>query len=64
VELELAETSSGTEVTESFEVLKIPKAMEWLIGIVMPAHRDRSSDLAEDLGRLKDVVESSDRTAR
>jgi hypothetical protein len=27
----------------------------------MPAHRDRTADLAEDLARLKGVIESSDR---
>jgi hypothetical protein len=35
--------------------------MEWGVGIVMPAHRDRSIDLAEDLVRLKGIVESGDR---
>ena len=62
--LSLVETSSGTEVTESFQVLKVPKAMDWLVGIAMPAHRDRSSDLAEDLGRMKDLLESPGRPAR
>jgi len=45
-------------VTESFRVIKIPRAMEWLIGIGMPAHRDRTDDLAQDLGRLKAIVEA------
>ena len=63
-ELSLAEIESGTEVTELFRVLKVPKAMEWLVEIFMPAHRDRSSDLAEDLGRMKEVVESTGRAHR
>jgi uncharacterized protein YndB with AHSA1/START domain len=58
-ELSLLETDSGTTVTESFEVVKIPKVMEWGIGVAMPAHRDRSADLGEDLLRLKKVVESA-----
>jgi hypothetical protein len=32
--------------------------MEWGVGIAMPAHRDRSTDLVDDLGRLKELVES------
>ena len=58
-ELSLVEADSGTTVTESFEVVKIPKVMEWGIGVAMPAHRDRSADLGEDLLRLKKVVESA-----
>ncbi len=58
-ELRLTETREGTEVVESFRVVKLPRVMEWLIGIFMPAHRDRSTDLAEDLARLKEVVESA-----
>jgi uncharacterized protein YndB with AHSA1/START domain len=50
----------GTSVTEGFEVLHIPRVMEWGVGIAMPAHRDRSADLVDDLARLKDLVESGD----
>jgi uncharacterized protein YndB with AHSA1/START domain len=57
-ELTLEARPSGTEVRESFDVVKLPKVMEWGIGIVMPAHRDRSADLGEDLTRLKELVES------
>ncbi len=48
----------GTRVTQGFEVLHIPRVMEWGVGIAMPAHRDRSTDLVDDLGRLKELVES------
>ena len=57
----LVEDGVETRVTESFEVLKIPRLMEWLVWFAMPAHRDRTADLVEDLGRLKVVVESGDR---
>ena len=56
----LVEDGTGTRVTQSFHVLTIPRLMERLIWLVMPAHRDRTTDLAEDLARLKDVVESGD----
>jgi uncharacterized protein YndB with AHSA1/START domain len=54
----LTEEPEGTRVSQSFEVLKIPKAMEWAVGLAVPAHRDRSTDLAEDLERLKAVIET------
>jgi uncharacterized protein YndB with AHSA1/START domain len=60
----LTESPEGTRVSQSFEVVKIPKAMEWAIGLMMPAHRDRSADLAEDLERLKSVVETGARAPR
>jgi hypothetical protein len=47
------------EVTESYRIVKLPKIMEWGISIFMPAHRDRSLDLADDLNRLKHLVEST-----
>ena len=56
----LVEDGTGTRVTQSFHVLTIPRLMERLIWLVMPARRDRTTDLAEDLARLKDVVESGD----
>lgn len=58
--ISLAQQGTATSVTESFEVLKIPRPMEWFIGLVVPAHRDRSADLKGDLERLKGVVESGD----
>ena len=49
----------GTEVTESFRILRLARPMESLLGLVQPAHRDRSKDLADDLARLKKVVEAT-----
>jgi hypothetical protein len=48
----------GTEVTESFRILRLSRAMEVFLGLVQPAHRDRSQDLADDLARLKMAVEA------
>lgn len=62
-ELTLVPHGDGTLVTESFRVLKIPRLMEWFIGLALPAHRDRTSDLAEDLDRLKAVVDSAMKAA-
>jgi uncharacterized protein YndB with AHSA1/START domain len=55
--LRLREDAAGTVVSESFRVLQIPSLMEWAIGVAMPAHRDRTADLADDLARLKSVIE-------
>jgi uncharacterized protein YndB with AHSA1/START domain len=55
--INLVEHETGTLVSESFEVLKIPRLMEWVVGIGVPAHRDRTPDLTEDLQRLKGLVE-------
>ena len=53
----LAEEGSTTRITEEFEILRLSRAMEGVISVVMPAHRDRSADLAADLERLKSLVE-------
>lgn len=58
-EISLSPTTNGTEVTLSFQVLELSRPLEWLIGRIVPAHRDRTCDLAEDLGRLKEVVEAA-----
>jgi hypothetical protein len=59
--LVLAEEGSMTRVTEAFEILRLSKAMEGVFNVVMPAHRDRSADLAADLDRLKSLVETRSR---
>jgi uncharacterized protein YndB with AHSA1/START domain len=55
--LSLAEDGSATRITEAFQILRLSKAMEGLIHVVMRAHRDRNADLAADLDRLKSLVE-------
>lgn len=57
----LDEDGGGTQVTEVFQVLRMARLMEWLLWLAMPAHRDRTADLAQDLARLKVLVESGDR---
>ncbi|MBM3660265.1 MAG: SRPBCC family protein [Actinobacteria bacterium] len=54
----LRPTPEGTEVTESFRIVRLSRAMERFFELVQPAHRDRSQDLADDLARLKSVVEA------
>ena len=59
--LSLRSTPDGTELTQSFRILRLSRPMEAFLGLVQPAHRDRSNDLADDLARLKTVVEAGAR---
>jgi uncharacterized protein YndB with AHSA1/START domain len=58
-QIELAPENGSTRVRESFTVLAMPRLMEWLLWVAVPAHRDRTSDLENDLGRLKALVEDA-----
>jgi len=51
--LHISEDGASTRVEESYRIVTLPKVMEWALAVAMPAHRDRSRDLLEDLGRLK-----------
>ena len=63
-QLSLAEEGSATRVTQTFQVLRLAKAIEGAIYFVMPPHRDRSADLAADLSRLKSLVEVESQSHR
>ena len=58
-QVDLVPDDGRTRVRESFVVLVMPRLMEWLIWLAVPAHRDRTSDLERDLERLKHLVEKS-----
>ena len=49
---ELEPTDSGCRITQRFEVVMIGPIMERLFYVIVPAHRDRSAALAEDVRRL------------
>ena len=63
-QLRLAEDGSSTRVTEAFEIVRLSRAIEGFLYVVMPQHRDRSADLAADLDRLKSLVEAGSPTSR
>jgi|SRR5579884_1900361 len=56
--IELRPSGAGTEVRESFQVVKMNRAFEIMLYWINPVHRNRSGDLAGDLARLKTFVES------
>lgn len=50
--------AGGTRVTEGFQIVRLSRPMEIVFHWLMPVHRDRTTDLHEDLQRLKSVVEA------
>jgi uncharacterized protein YndB with AHSA1/START domain len=61
--IELTPENGSTRVRESFTVVTMPRLMEWLVTATVPAHRDRTRDLENDLQRLKSLIEHSPATA-
>jgi len=57
--MHLRPVPDGTEVALSFRILRLSRSMEWFLGHVQPAHRDRTEDLRSDLARLKTLVEAA-----
>jgi Polyketide cyclase / dehydrase and lipid transport len=58
-QIDLVPENGSTRVRESFTVLSMPRLMELLLWVAVPAHRDRTGDLESDLGRLQRLVGNS-----
>lgn len=58
-EFELTPDGAGTKVVERMQVLQIPALYDRLFAAMLPQHRDRTADLAADLGRIKSRLEAS-----
>lgn len=56
-------TEGGTRLEQSFQVVKAPKVLDLLYASILPAHRDRSEALTEDLRRLGALATPADRTS-
>jgi hemerythrin-like domain-containing protein len=52
----LSEVDAGTRITQQFRVLRAPRALAVLYALMIPAHRDRTAALVEDLTRLGAVA--------
>jgi len=52
----LEATGDGCRVVQSYEILSLPRAVEWAILTMVPEHLDRSAALREDLVRLGTVA--------
>ncbi len=51
-----------TRIVQSFHILRASAALARLYSIVVPAHRDRTSSLADDLRRLGEIAAAEART--
>ena len=55
----LTKVEGGTRLSQQFRVVHAPKVLAVLYALVIPAHRDRTAALAEDLTRLGTVASRS-----
>lgn len=52
----LEKVDAGTTISQDFRVLRAPKVLAVLYALLIPAHRDRTTALIEDLERLGEVA--------
>ncbi len=57
--ISLAKVGAEARISQQFRVLRSPKVLAVLYALVIPAHRDRTAALAEDLKRLGAVATRS-----
>jgi Hemerythrin HHE cation binding domain/Polyketide cyclase / dehydrase and lipid transport len=57
--IRLRPVSGGTQIEQTFSVLRAPKLLEVLYATIIPAHRDRTAALTADLHRLGEVAARS-----
>ncbi len=50
--IRLHPADGGTRIEQTFTVVRAPKVLDILYGLMIPAHRDRTAALTEDLRRL------------
>ena len=55
-------TDGGTRLEQRFEVVRAPKILDVIYAAIVPAHRDRSAALTDDLRRLGALASSPART--
>ena len=54
----LTKVEEGTRISQHFQVIRAPKILATLYALLIPAHRDRTTALIEDLIRLGRVARS------
>ncbi len=57
--ISLHKAEGGTTISQHFRVLRAPKVLSVLYALIIPAHRDRTIALREDLARLGTVARQS-----
>jgi hypothetical protein len=61
--IRLRPCNGGTEITQTFQVVRAPKVLDVVYAIAIPNHRDRTSALIDDLRRLGELAASQTRRA-
>ena len=56
--IRLHRAGNTTRIEQSFHVIRGPKVLAVIYGLLLPAHRDRTAALTEDLRRLGDLARS------
>lgn len=62
--ISLQRTGNTTEIEQSFTVVRGPKVLALAYGILLPAHRERTAALVQDLRRLGDLAARSNSAVR
>jgi Hemerythrin HHE cation binding domain/Polyketide cyclase / dehydrase and lipid transport len=62
--IDLEAVDGGTRVVQSYRVLRAPAVLTRLYPFLVPAHRDRTTGLTEDLRRLGELAQDRDAAAR
>ena len=57
--IRLHSADGGTRIEQTFAVIRAPKLLDVLYALIIPAHRDRTAALTEDLRRLGHVAAGS-----
>jgi len=57
--IRIQRTGNTTEIEQSFRVIRVPKLLALAYGILLPAHRERTAALVQDLRRLGDIAARS-----
>lgn len=57
--ISLEKIDGGTTISQHFRVLRAPKVLSVLYALVIPAHRDRTAALIDDLKRLGEAARGS-----
>ena len=55
----LEKAGGGTTIEQRFQVIRVPRLLDKVYALIIPAHRDRSEALAGDLRRIGEVAERS-----
>jgi hypothetical protein len=59
----LRPATRGTNIQQTFRVVRAPKVLDRMYAVMIPAHRDRTTALAADLRRLGERAATTPRTS-